>query len=55
VREREGALRLEDDPPLRDAMVEVLRTRGGSLAASSLFDPAHPRVALPSDRPVSCE
>lgn len=55
VREREGALRLEDDPPLRDAMVEVLRSRGGSLAASALFDPAQPRVRLPSDRPVACD
>jgi 5'-nucleotidase len=55
VRGREGAMRLEDDPPLRDAMVEVLRTRGGSLSESSLLDPAHPRVALPSARPVACE
>lgn len=55
VREREGALRLEEDPPLRDAMVEVLRARGGSLAASSLLDPSHPRVRLPSERPVTCE
>lgn len=55
VREREGALRLEEDPPLRDAMVEVLRARGGSLTASSLLDPSHPRVRLPSERPVTCE
>ncbi|MFN7699070.1 MAG: hypothetical protein ACK5U8_14310, partial [Deltaproteobacteria bacterium] len=55
LRAQEGAVRLEDDPPLREAMVEVLRARGGRLSASTLLDPARPRVALPSRRPVRCQ
>lgn len=55
VRAREGALHIEDEPPLREAMVEALRRRGGQLDPASLYDPAHPRVALPSARPIRCE
>ncbi|GAB4208831.1 MAG: bifunctional UDP-sugar hydrolase/5'-nucleotidase [Sandaracinaceae bacterium] len=55
VRERQGALRIEDGEPMREAMVEVLTRRGGTLRASDLYDPARPRVALPGPRPVRCE
>jgi len=55
VREREGALRIEDGAPMREAMVEVLQRRGGTLTASDLLDPARPRVSLPGERPVRCE
>ena len=55
LRAQEGAVRLEDGPPLREAMVEVLRARGGRLSASTFLDPARPRVVLPSRRPVRCQ
>lgn len=54
VRERPGALRIEDDPPIREAMLAILSTRGGTLDAASLLDRDHPRVVLPSGRPVQC-
>jgi 5'-nucleotidase len=46
----------EVGPPMRDAMAESLRTRGGTLDAKdrSLFDPAHPRFALPAQVPIRC-
>ncbi len=42
--------------PVRDAMAEGLRRRGGTLdpADRTLFDPAHPRFALPGDVPIRC-
>jgi 2',3'-cyclic-nucleotide 2'-phosphodiesterase (5'-nucleotidase family) len=42
--------------PIRDVLAETLQKRGGVLDTSdrSLFDPAHPRIALPGDVPVQC-
>jgi 5'-nucleotidase len=44
--------------PIRDAMAEALRQRGGKLdpADPTLYDPAKPRIRLPAenDMPVSC-
>jgi len=42
--------------PIRDAMAEALRQRGGVLDANdrTLFDPAHPRFTLPGEVPIPC-
>jgi 5'-nucleotidase len=44
--------------PIRDAMAEALRQRGGKLDPTdrALYDPANPRISLPAgnDMPVSC-
>jgi 2',3'-cyclic-nucleotide 2'-phosphodiesterase (5'-nucleotidase family) len=42
--------------PIRDAMAEALRQRGGVLDSNdrSLFDPAHPRFTLPGEVPIAC-
>jgi 5'-nucleotidase len=55
VRGREGAVRIEDGAPMREAMVEVLRRRGGALRDTDLLDPERPRVALPGARPMRCD
>jgi 2',3'-cyclic-nucleotide 2'-phosphodiesterase (5'-nucleotidase family) len=46
----------EIGPPIRDAMADALRARGGTLdpADPSLFDPAHRRIELPGDVPLDC-
>jgi 2',3'-cyclic-nucleotide 2'-phosphodiesterase (5'-nucleotidase family) len=46
----------EIGPPIRDALAEALRKRGGVLDANdrSLFDPARPRFELPGEVPVQC-
>jgi hypothetical protein len=43
-------------PVLRDVVADYLARRGGELSPSDprVFDPAHPRVALPTPRPVRC-
>ncbi len=48
--------KLDDGPPIRDAMADLLRARKTPLAPSdpALFDPAHPRIAYPGPRPVHC-
>jgi 2',3'-cyclic-nucleotide 2'-phosphodiesterase (5'-nucleotidase family) len=48
--------RLDDGPPIRDAMADLLRARKTPLAPDdlALFDPAHPRVSYPGPRPVKC-
>jgi len=48
--------KLDDGPPIRDAMADLLRARKTPLAPSdpTLFDPAHPRIAYPGPRPVKC-
>ena len=48
--------KLDDGPPIRDAMADLLRARKTPLAPDDpkLFDPAHPRVAYPGPRPVRC-
>jgi len=47
---------VDDGVPMRDAMVELLRKRGGTLdpAAPRLYDPASPRITLPAPVPVRC-
>jgi 2',3'-cyclic-nucleotide 2'-phosphodiesterase (5'-nucleotidase family) len=45
----------ETELPLRDVLADHLRERGGTLSASQAFDPEHPRLRYPGDRPVSCE
>lgn len=50
----DGAIAIEDGPPIRDAMADVLRARGGTLAGEELHDPARPRLRYPGKRPVSC-
>jgi 5'-nucleotidase len=46
----------EIGPPLRDALAEALRARGGTLDPNdrTLFDPARPRFDLPSEVPIQC-
>jgi 5'-nucleotidase len=48
--------KLDDGPPIRDAMADLLRARKTPLAPGdpALFDPAHPRIAYPGPRPVHC-
>jgi 5'-nucleotidase len=44
--------------PIRDAMAEALRQRGGKLdpAERTIYDPTNPRISLPAanDMPISC-
>jgi 2',3'-cyclic-nucleotide 2'-phosphodiesterase (5'-nucleotidase family) len=48
--------KLEIGVPVRDAMADVLRARGGRLdpGDARLFDPRHPRIDLPGPIPVKC-
>jgi 2',3'-cyclic-nucleotide 2'-phosphodiesterase (5'-nucleotidase family) len=52
---KQGA-KLDDGPPIRDAMADLLRARKTPLAPDdpALFDPARPRIAYPGPRPVKC-
>ena len=54
ARERDGGVTLEDGAPMREAMVQALRTHGGALSSSELYSPSAPRVAYPGERPVRC-
>jgi len=47
---------VEIGPPVRDAVAEMARQRGGTLdpADPALFDPQHPRIDLPRPVPVRC-
>jgi len=51
-----GAVQIEDGPPMREALLELLHARGGSLRADdpATFDREHPRVSYPGERPVRC-
>jgi 5'-nucleotidase len=49
----EGSVTMTD-VIIRDGMADALRARGGTLAPVQVFDPAHPRLAYPGTRPVSC-
>ena len=46
----------EIGPPIRDAMAEALRQRGGTLDPGdpTLFEPARPRFTLPGEVPIPC-
>jgi hypothetical protein len=48
--------KLDDGPPIREAMARLLRTRTEPLNPDdpALFDPAHPRIAYSGPRPVKC-
>ncbi len=48
--------KLDDGPPIREAMADLLRARKSPLNPDdpALFDPAHPRIAYPGARPVRC-
>jgi len=54
------AITIEDDPPIREAMADVLRRgalaalRGGRLTADALFDPEHRRIEIEGGRPIRC-
>jgi 5'-nucleotidase len=50
------SLDFEIGAPIRDAMADALRARGGTLdpADPSLFDPAHRRIDLPGEVPIQC-
>ncbi len=55
AREQAGAVTLEDDPPMREAMVSLLEAHGGTLDPDVLFDPARPRIVVPGGRrPMTC-
>lgn len=45
---------VEDAEPVRDAVAEALRRRGGEVHPEVLHDPAEPRVRYPGTRPVRC-
>ncbi|MFT3927786.1 MAG: bifunctional UDP-sugar hydrolase/5'-nucleotidase [Myxococcales bacterium] len=47
---------VEDGPPIREELARLLRKQGGSLSATdpALFNPAKPRVSLPSPAPLLC-
>ncbi len=49
-----GAVSIEGDPPMREAMIEALRAGPSALDPAALYDPARPRVVLPGPRPVRC-
>lgn len=49
----EGSVEASDEI-IREAMVAVLRKRGGTLDPASLLDPARPRLAYPGKRPLVC-
>jgi 5'-nucleotidase len=49
-------IHIEDDPPIRDAVADMLRARGGTLRGddAAIFDPERPRLVYPGTRPVRC-
>jgi 2',3'-cyclic-nucleotide 2'-phosphodiesterase (5'-nucleotidase family) len=53
----DGAVRLDEGAPIRDALAEVLRARGGHLSGDDrhVIDKRAPRIALPGPRPVKCK
>ena len=56
ARETAGAVTLEEDPPMREAMVALLTANGGSLDPHALLDPEHPRIVVPGGhRPLTCQ
>ncbi len=54
ARASQGGPDLEDDPPIREAMVEVLLATGGTLEPRAAFDPDAPRVRSAGPRPLRC-
>ena len=55
AREQEGAVTVEQDPPMREAMVAQLTAHGGTLDPDVLRDREHPRIVIPGGtRPLHC-
>lgn len=52
----DGAIEIEDGPPLRDVLARHLQTEmaGQTLTPKDYFDPDEPRVRFPGRRPVRC-
>ncbi|MEM9070231.1 MAG: 5'-nucleotidase C-terminal domain-containing protein [Myxococcota bacterium] len=50
----EGAVQIDNGPPMRETIAERLSTRGGTLAPGNFYDAQRPRIAAPGPRPVSC-
>jgi 2',3'-cyclic-nucleotide 2'-phosphodiesterase (5'-nucleotidase family) len=50
----DGAVDLSDGRIIREAIAGALKKRGGTITASSLYDPKKPRLAYPGKRPVKC-
>lgn len=50
----EGAVVLEESEPIREAIADRLRRRGGDVDPARFYDAARPRFALPTPRPVRC-
>lgn len=48
------AFELESDPPIREALVQVLTARGGKVGPDDYFSATKPRVRLGGSRPLSC-
>ncbi|MDW8245583.1 MAG: bifunctional UDP-sugar hydrolase/5'-nucleotidase [Sandaracinaceae bacterium] len=53
VRKQALAFELEEDPPIREAFVQVL-SRKTELNPSSYQDPSRPRIELPGPPPIRC-
>lgn len=54
IGQRQGAISIENDAPVRDSMARILTERGGTLRASQLYDPAAPRIRFEGTRPIEC-
>jgi len=50
----EGAVVLEESEPIREAIADRLRSRGGDVDPARFYDASRPRFALPTPRPVRC-
>ncbi len=50
-----GDGKIEDGPPIREALADLLRKKRGTLEAATFHDPAKPRLAYPGRRPVRCK
>jgi 5'-nucleotidase len=57
IRERTpDAIAIEDGPPIREAMMEVLTRHGETVfRAVDFYDPEQPRIAYEGTRPLSCD
>lgn len=53
ARERQGAVTIDDGPPMREALAERLQARGGAIAADEA-SVAPGRLRFEGERPVSC-
>ncbi len=50
-----AAITIEEDPPIREAMAEVIsELRGQRIAPTAYADPARPRIEMPGERPMRC-